>query len=175
MKTFFKKIKNSLTRTTSLIQTKNKGFVILYAIMLSSMLLAIALGVMNTSLKEIKFSTSAKDTNDAFFAADIGAECALFYDRLAPSGNAFTGGTSFVGPMNCGGSNLNLVGSSPSWNFNIPELGNGQGCAIVTVTKIPPITGIVSKGYNNGSGGSSPNWTCIPNASAVERQIELNY
>ena len=36
---------------------------------------------MNISLKEIKFGTSARDTNDAFFAADTGAECALFNDK----------------------------------------------------------------------------------------------
>ena len=44
---------------------KNRGFVILFAVTLSSILLAIALGVANIALKEIRFGTSAKDTNEA--------------------------------------------------------------------------------------------------------------
>ena len=59
----------------------NRGFVILFAVTLASILLTISLGVSNIALREIKFSTSAKDTNDAFFAADTGTECALFNDK----------------------------------------------------------------------------------------------
>src|SRR3989344_7795571 len=69
-------------------QSSGSGFVILFAVMISSIILAIALGVSNIAFKEIKFSTSVKDTNDAFFAADTGLECALFNDK--------TGGDSFA-------------------------------------------------------------------------------
>ena len=57
-----------------------KGFVILFAVTLSAILLSIALGVSNIAFNEAKFSTSVKNTNDAFFAADVGAEQALFWD-----------------------------------------------------------------------------------------------
>jgi len=50
-----------------------KGFVVLFAVMLSSIILAITIGIANISIREIKFSTGAKDTNNAFFAADAGA------------------------------------------------------------------------------------------------------
>ena len=153
---------------------KNSGFTILYAVMISSIILAITLGIMGISLKEIKFGTSAKDTNDAFFAADTGAECALYYDRSSPANNAFTGGASFVGPMSCAGSNITLNGSNPSWSFTISRLGfTGQGCAKVTVDKsISPITTIVSKGYNNGGSVAG---LCTQGSTSVERQLELNY
>src|ERR1035437_11163940 len=64
---------------------KNKGFVILFAVTLSALLLSIALGVANVAFREAKFNTSAKDTNNAFFAADTGAECALYYDKSTMS------------------------------------------------------------------------------------------
>ena len=51
---------------------KNKGFVLIFAVTLAAILLSIALGISQIALKEIKFGTSAKDTNDAFFAADTG-------------------------------------------------------------------------------------------------------
>ncbi|MFA5095387.1 MAG: hypothetical protein WC447_01870 [Candidatus Paceibacterota bacterium] len=149
------------------IKKRNSGFVILYAVMISSIILAITLGVVNISLKEIKFGTSARDTNNAFFAADAGAECALYYDRSSPANNAFTG---TAGPnISCAGASITISGSSPSWNFIVPGLGSsGQGCAKVNVIKNPSTT-IISKGYNNG--GAS----CIQNSSTVERQLEVNY
>jgi len=148
---------------------KNRGFVILYAVMISSMLLAISLGVANISLKEINFSTSAKDTNDAFFATDTGAECALLNDKST--------GSVFVDPnsptITCNNSSI-IANESPAlfWSFIISGLGSGgQGCAKVTVDKRNlPITQLVSKGYNDG--GS----TCTTQTSnSVERQLELNY
>lgn len=149
---------------------RSKGFVLLFVIVISSIILAVTLSIMNIALKEINFSASAKDTNDAFFAADTGAECALYYDRTAPANNAFTG----TAIMNCAGSNITINGLSPIWNFVVSGLGsNGKGCAKVTVDKsIPPRTNITSKGYNNG--GSIPG-TCIQGVNNIERQIELSY
>jgi hypothetical protein len=150
----------------------NKGFVILYAVMISSMLLAISLGVVNISLKEIGFGTSAVDTNNAFFAADTGAECALSNDRMDPTRNRFSG-TAGYEDMPCAGSFITInEDSTTSWSFFVLGIGNsGEGCAKVTVDKTnPEITSIVSKGYNIGD--SSCNSL---NLNRVERQIELNY
>ena len=47
------------------------------------------MSIMNISYKEIIFSTDAEETNEAFFAADTGAECALYYDRSNPEDNIF--------------------------------------------------------------------------------------
>lgn len=145
------------------------GFVILFAVTISAILLSIALGVANIALKEIKFGTSGKDTNAAFFAADTGAECALFYDKTDSTQNAFTGTAT---PMTCAGNSFPAPTPSPAnvWNFTISGLGDlGQGCAKVTVDKTGPGTKIISNGYNNGGG------SCVQASNTVERQIELNY
>jgi hypothetical protein len=138
---------------------KNKGFVILFAVTLSSILLAMALGIANISLKEIKFSTSAETTNEAFFAADTAIERVLYNDRS---------GSSLYVPD---------PGTEESWDEIIPEIGStGTSCAKVTITKnnvnvsISPITTIVSRGYNVGD--ASCNST---NPDRVEREIEVNY
>src|SRR3990167_808385 len=133
---------------------KNKGFVILFAVTLSSIIFTISLGVANIALKEIKFGTSAKDTNDAFFAADTGAECALFNDKSSSNSFVESGGT---GSVECLGDTFPLNGSFPSWNFVLSGLGpEEKGCAKVTVskdniTKAPLVlTNLISKGYNIG-------------------------
>jgi len=145
------------------------GFVILFAITLSAILLSIALGVANVSFKEIKFGTSAKDTNEAFFAADTGAECAFVNDKS--TGNSFvsSGGT---GNIQCLGTTISLSGSSPVWSFVLSGLGpQGKGCAKVTVDKTSSPTQITSNGYNNGSGSG----TCIPGANTIERELLSTY
>ena len=150
---------------------ENKGFVILFAVTISSILLSIALGVMNVSLNEVRFSTSARATNDAFFAADTGAECALLHDRSAAADNAFTGTAS----MNCVGGPITLSGSDPSWNFIIAGLGSlGQSCAKVTVIKtfIDPytFTTVTSKGYNIGDSACESS-----SSNRIEREIKVSY
>lgn len=163
----------------------------LFAIVLSAIIFSIAIGMMDISLKEINFSTSSKATNEAFFAADTGAECALYYD-LVPA-------QSFFGPVdaitaadtdidaNCGGSSVNLNYGIDSgldddpvgpWLFIIPALGvDHKSCAIVRVERILQPDGsqntqIISKGYNLG--GDTPEcYSASPHR--VERVLELNY
>ena len=118
-------------------QSRKSGFVILFAVTIASILLAIALGVSNIAYKEVSFGTSGKNANDAFFAADTGAECALFYDKLI--------GTSFPvgGPataINCASTSItpsfSLSGSVSSYDFVIPRLGSAElSCAKVNVSK----------------------------------------
>lgn len=155
------------------IKKKNRGFVLLFAVTLSAILLSIALGVTNIAFRESKFGTNARDTNDAFFAADTGIECAFINDKFTST--IFV--SSPIGPMQCLGGNISVSGGSgPTWSFILGGLGlQAQGCAKVTVNKSGVPIVITSNGYNNGSGGSSPNWTCTQNINTVERQIESRY
>ena len=151
------------------LKIKNSGFVILFAVTLAAILLSITFGVLNVALREIKFGTSAKDTNEAFFAADTGAECAFINDKSTS--------TIFVpfstGTMQCLGGNVAVTGPSPIWSFSIFGLGNGGlGCAKVNVNKSTNPIVITSNGYNNGSNVSG---VCTPGLNSVERQIESRY
>jgi hypothetical protein len=162
---------------------KNKGFALLFAVMLSSIVLAITLGVANIALKEINFSTSAKDTNDAFLAADVGVECALFLDK-SPSYFGLPV-SQYIQVPACAGIYLDgysLYTSGGYWDFWISHnLGSaGNSCAHVVVTKmnVAPFTATVTSiGYSNGSvvSGSGVPDTCSPAQNAVERELDVNY
>ncbi|MFZ2072106.1 MAG: hypothetical protein WA101_02405 [Minisyncoccia bacterium] len=152
---------------------ERRGFVILFAVMLSSIILAITLGVSNISLKEINFSTSAKDANDAFFAADTGVECALFNDK----GTLFTDTNINADiPSGCLLGNSTFSGSFPTWIFDIIGLGStGRSCAKITINKDPVLgTVITSKGYSADS-STSDDILCTPGSRAVERELEVTY
>lgn len=126
------------------------GFVILFAVTVSAILLAVALGVANIAFREVKFGTSAKDTNDAFFAADTGIEYVLFHDKTVDE---------------------YPLGSITTPPIVIYGLGNtGQGCAKVTVDKTDPSKTIfISKGYNDGG------LSCTQGPNSIEREIKVTY
>jgi len=163
----------------------NKGFVILFAVVLSSIILTITLGVANISLKELNFSTSVRATNDAFFAADTGAECALYYDIVGTQSfsgliNPFGVPSSQVNTY-CAGTDVDLNNGSSNptsegpWIFYLHSIGqSGQACARVSLSRdttvTPNITTIISKGYNIGD-----SFCASSNPNRVERQIELTY
>ena len=147
------------------------GFVLLFSVMLSSIILAISLGVANIAFKEIKFGTSTIDTNEAFLAADMGTECALFNDRSDANSFVENGGTNEI---QCLGDSISLGGNFPFWNFVMSGLGSKRkGCAIVTLdkTNLSQIV-LVSKGYNIGGGISG---ACTPGPDSVERALQLKY
>lgn len=62
------------------ITLRKKGFVLAFSLLLSSIVLALAFGIFNILLKQIVLTSSAKDSQIAFYAADAGAECALYWD-----------------------------------------------------------------------------------------------
>lgn len=136
---------------------KNNGFVILFAVTISSILLAIALGVSNIALKEIKFGTSAIDTNNALFAADTGIERALLNDKNG----------DYPAPA---------AGNDQSFpDLVVIGLGSsGMSCARVNIYKdnrTPPMTAkFVSKGYNIGGDNCEST-----NPDRIERELEVSY
>lgn len=153
---------------------KGDGFALLFTVLLSSIILAIGLSVASVAINEVKFETSTKDSDDAFFAADTALECALFNDKPPSASFAVSGST---GSVQCLGGAIPVSGTFPSWSFIISGLGStGVGCAKVTVVKDnttnPPyvLTSMVSKGYNIGD--SSCNST---DPDRVERELDLNY
>jgi len=159
---------------------KNKGFVLLFAVTLAAVFLSIAIGVTEVALKEVQFSTSAKNTNNAFFAADTGVECALYYDRSGGSSSVFIDpSTGFT--ISCNNKTITVTETATNvWNFSIPNLGGpgdgtGTGCAVVKVDKSnptpPPGTTITADGYNAGTSGAN----CNPPSTAVDRELSTSY
>jgi hypothetical protein len=139
----FKKIKKNMACTAKL----SEQWIVLLCYCISNVL---AVTRRNKCLKEIKFSTEARNTNNSFLAADTGTECALFNDKSTI--NAFTSPSPAT--ITCNGVSVALNGASPSWNFVLSGLGSGgQSCAKVTVDKsgsCGSATCIISKGYNDG-------------------------
>jgi hypothetical protein len=103
-------MKHTLTRLLK--GNKKKGFTLFVALVVSSLLLSISISLSNIILKQLIFSNTGSESQLAFYAADSGAECALYWDRKGPDGSTLFDGsfatstidTSVQGPLDilCG-------------------------------------------------------------------------
>ncbi len=143
---------------------KNKGFTLFVAMVVMGTVLLVAAGVVSLAARQSLVSSSGRDSQYAFYAADTGIECAIYWDVQNPSGiSAFS--TTTGSQINCNNQTMTVGGTSVStftFNFN-PD----PYCTIVTVTKdVNGSTRIDSLGYN----------TCdSSNPRRVERGIKAVY
>ena len=173
-----KKIKRKIN---ILFKKNNKsGVALLFAILISTIILSIALGIISISIKGVQFNTSDKGTIDAFFAADTGIECALYNDKASGT-TPFSESDGSAVNADCllNGSHVIDTSVLNTWSFTVPSLGmNGDSCAKITVTKVfdpdhPLVvdsTKIVSKGYSTGDSNCN-----LIGISRIERVLEVNY
>jgi len=148
---------------------KNKGFTLFIAIIITGALLLVAAGVADLAVRQSLISSSGQESQNAFYAADTGMECALYWDIKNASGySAFS--TSTVSSITCNNSGSLLVGgggsANPASTFTF-TLTPDPYCAVVTVEKLADLsTKIESKGYN----------TCdLSNPRRVERAVRAVY
>jgi len=156
-----------------------KGFVALFTVLIVSVILAMAIGIASISLKEIVLSSSASEGSKAFYAADSGIECALYYDRI----NAVAGGF-FDGNFRCNGNTPSgLFAGSPTpdpdgespetYIFEIPFGVNNELCADIIVKR--QIT--LGLGYTTLIESKGSNLSCDDdtNPKKVERSVRVTY
>lgn len=160
-------VRGRLPRATA---SSNRGFTLLYSVLVASLLLSIGLAILNISIKEVMLSGSARDSQLAFYAADAGLECALYWDHSSLNKFKTQGNEKDIfcrgqGPFPVGGQGL---GNPTGFTFDFKP--DAESCVIVTVVKnnISGIlrTVITSRGFN----------TCdADNPRRVERTLEARF
>ena len=135
---------------------KQKGAVLLIAILVSSVVLAVGLGVYNRTYKELVFASFWKHAQTAFSAADSGLECAIYWDTHQAA----------VTSAPCFG--YTVSGWNPSLNITTTFSISTPVCVTIEITKNAayPFTTIRSRGYNTCS-------TTDPRR--VERGLRIDY
>ena len=177
---------NTNIRHTAYHLRNTRGFTVLFAVLVSSLLLAIGLVIFDITYKEVSFSAIARNSDFAIYAADTGIECSLYWDRKCSSGVCGSGRTSAFATSSqsaliSSGVICNLqdiAAGPPAWNtvsasdaatttFTI-TFAPQPYCAIVTVAKWgnPSNTSVTARGYN----------TCLSgDPSRIERALQANY
>ncbi len=147
-------------------KTQNSGFTLLMAVLIASIIMGISFGFSVFVIRELDISILGRESQEAVFASDSGAEC-VFYWEFAHEGlaqSAFATTTSSV--ISCAGNHYTVGGAGVSGPFTL-HFDNGA-CADVTVDKVSsyPLTIVESKGHNVCAAGSP---------SRVERAFRITY
>lgn len=159
----------SVHGNSTLRRVHSSGFVMLYAILLTSVILTIGFGMLDVMLKQIKLSGTTRESQFAFFAADAGTECALYWDVVR---QAFT--DPLILNIQCAGATITILPkitpATPQTTFSF-NMANNR-CATVTVVKdfTTSSTTIRSQGYNVG-----PCPIVGVNPRRVERGLQVDY
>lgn len=195
--------KNVNKRSTT--KKYSRGYTLLFAIIVASVVLSIGVTILTVSRKEFILSSSARESSSAFYAADSGLGCAEYWDA-----NVITTFLASSSPATfsiaCNATPVTVTKSSPvgqsncaigecDFTFSAPfstDGTNNESCAYVTVAKYfakgpaDPTTRlytqITSNGYNIGWNPPSPQGTgsgtgdcSTVSPKKVERAIQLTY
>ncbi|HUD03142.1 MAG TPA: hypothetical protein VMR46_04010 [Candidatus Paceibacterota bacterium] len=170
-----------------------KGFTLFFALLISSLALAIGLAIYDITVRELQLSEAATQSQYAIYAADTGAECALYWENKYQdgSGNPLNGGTSSafatssadtqyaVSGVICSGQDIAAAAvAAGTWpqtsdandattTFAINGATTAAPCSVVYVYKSgnPSVTTVVSHGYN----------TCATGNLQLERVFQVTY
>lgn len=164
------------------INNKNRGFTIFFAVLVGSLALAVGVAIFDLTVRELDLSGTATQSQYAIYAADTGAECALYWDFKCPSGSC--GGQSAFATSSASGASVSGILCSSvdiSAALNAPVTSATAAtttftltfspqpyCATVTVAKSgsPIMTTITSRGYN----------TCVVGGrTRLERVLQVSY
>lgn len=178
--------------TNTQVNKKNtKGFTLLIAIVTTSLLLIVSFVVVNIALKQLVLANAAKESQYAFYNADSGTECAVYWDLQgsttgAPSEfdlsdtipphsivcNGQPAITTSSQTVNTTPLQHSIIGGTDAATnpdgagTSIFELDFVKGCAIVRVIKAGGLTTIDSRGYNDCTIGALRRY---------ERGVQLAY
>ncbi len=182
------------TSTNKYVSRKQRGFTLLLAALVASIVLSMGASIYQLSSKQVALSSLGRDSQAAFFIADQAAECALYWDNrfgyFATSAPA-----ALVAPSDptcdaqhwtpAGGSGRPAVNSiaypgTPTYTMMFqyqPTQGPGLPglCAIVTVTKtLKDAQGTIDS-VIHADGYSVSCATLSTNPRTLQRSVELRY
>lgn len=187
--TFRKPLRRLFRDSCFVIRDSSHGFALLFAVLATSVLLAISASIWNIALREIVLSSYGRESQVAFYVADSAIECALYWDFRGTNAFATSSDSLIVSgttvdsfsTIDCGaGSIMVKINKNSSDNYEIDSLNAtskfsatvGNGCATVLVGKSNPgatshsATNIESYGQNS----------CNPSdPTTVERGLRVTY
>ena len=133
---------------------RGRGFTIFFAMLVGSLALAVGVAIYDLTVRELDLSGTATQSQYAIYAADAGAECALYWDlkcALGPctsngaANSAFATSSQMAVPLSgviCNTQDLATTGTPPNpfqapptnwtpWSIIAPA---GEGAATTTYT-----------------------------------------
>lgn len=159
---------------------KKRGIALFYVVLVAGVVVIASFAVSRIALKETIFSNLGKQSQQAFYAANSGLECAMYWDlKHAKFSEAFPDfGVISTENMECARNDLEDIkndqkidqsGNTHQYEFTISNLNGSDLCADI----------VVEKTYNNPDIDTKievrGRTSCSSAGRAVERAILTNY
>lgn len=167
----------------------DKGYTLLFAVIVSSIVLSVAAFILSVSRKQFILSSVARDSTEAIYAADSGIQCAVKADQKS-------GLSTSLMSLDCNSSTrpiswtllsaipteldpINYDPNEPLYKgtpLDIAMGGSREGCIKMTLYIGTDMNGghvtvIESRGYNIGDASNCP----VNHPRTTERAIRLVY
>lgn len=153
----------------------SRGFTLLTAVILSSVILSLGIALLDISYKQSILASSAKSSQYAFYAADSAMECVLYFDQQQL---AFDYSTLPLASITCNNQTINITNGVNSiqnsgaltrtTTFDIPCASGGatQQAHVVITKSSTNVTSIFATGYSS----------CLASdPRRIERGLKANY
>jgi len=165
-------------------RTRQAGFTLLIAALISSVVLSLGISIFEIAQKQVSLSSMGRDSQFAFYTADTGAECALFWDLrsdIHPNTFATSTASSPAPSVSCNQTDAAVTVTSAAADSATSyfEFDLAGKCVRVTVQKCatecdpaqyPNIRSIIhADGFNTTCA------TVSTNSRALQRSVELHY
>lgn len=100
------------------------GFTLLFASLIGALVIAVGLAILDITLKQLLLASAGRESQQAFYSADAGTECALFLDRGAGFNDCRLG---FFGTPSSTPSSMTICGVDSS---SAPHVGAGSAADV---------------------------------------------
>ncbi len=140
---------------------RQKGVSLFIAVLVASVATLFSFAISNIALREVLLAQTGRDSQLAFYAANSGIECALFWDlKHSAFRPEFSQRSIECNYNNVSFNMLGTIGGDETvWthpDLGFFPLGVGDGCFKISITKVVKVeeenttvdTTLVSRGYN---------------------------
>jgi hypothetical protein len=157
-------------------KNRNKGYAILFAVIIVSAISVITAGLTNTAYKQLVLSSLAEDSQAAFYQADTAGDCALYSSFVELNENdpnvVFTSG----GEWTCGGADLDVTMlSNGGYTISPQDEDSNSPCFRIDVVKTDTTDVNGNPATENTISARGYNICDISNTRTVEREIQIVY
>jgi len=167
-----------------------KGFTLLLAALVASIVLALGTSIFQIAQKEFALSAMGRDSQFAFYAADTGAECALYWDiryRYFGTSTPLVAPAPFCDEQSLiAAGNTDITGRPPPkgpseddsvlypYTMSFTIMPNGR-CATVTIEKSLGQNSNAPRTLVRSNGFSTDCDSVATSPRALQRSVELHY
>lgn len=150
-------------------ENRGRGFAMLFTVLIISLILTIALSISDVTFKQSILSGLVKDSQIAFYQADAGIECALYYDVSKELFSNTMAVSAAPQTLTCGNHVLQInTAKSATGYFEYTDSAKGTNapCFSIVVDKQNLAQTTVQSHGNN---------ICTQTRRQVERSLEATY